>query len=162
MKASRAAAFLLFALSIALSASEPVAVKIRDLTSVEGVRENSLIGYGMVVGLTQTGDSQQTVFTTQTLANIMQRMGAQIPPATAIVKDVAAVFVTASLPAFARPGMQVDVTVSAVGDSKSLEGGVRFSYSAVRRGRPGLCRRPRPDRGRWVCRWRPGRDQADE
>jgi len=124
MKAPKAAALLLFALTGALSASEPVAVKIRDLTSVEGVRENSLIGYGMVVGLTQTGDSQQTVFTTQTLANIMQRMGAQIPPATAIVKNVAAVFVTASLPAFARPGTQVDVTVSSIGDAKSLEGGV--------------------------------------
>jgi flagellar P-ring protein precursor FlgI len=107
-----------------LFANEPVAVKIRDLTSVEGVRENPLIGYGMVVGLTQTGDSQQTVFTTQTLANIMQRMGAQIPPATAVVKNVAAVFVTASLPAFARPGTQVDVTVSSIGDAKSLEGGL--------------------------------------
>ncbi len=135
MKAARAAGFLLFALSGAVFifififtsevfAGEPVAVKIRDLTSVEGVRENPLIGYGMVVGLTQTGDSQQTVFTTQTLANIMQRMGAQIPPATAIVKNVAAVFVTASLPAFARPGTQVDVTVSSIGDAKSLEGGV--------------------------------------
>jgi len=136
MKEAWAAGFLLFALSGAgilftsavftseVLASEPVAVKIRDLTSVEGVRENPLIGYGMVVGLTQTGDSQQTVFTTQTLANIMQRMGAQIPPATAIVKNVAAVFVTASLPAFARPGTQVDVTVSSIGDAKSLEGGV--------------------------------------
>jgi flagellar P-ring protein precursor FlgI len=107
----------------AVFAGEPVAIKIRDLTSVEGVRENPLIGYGMVVGLTQTGDSQQTVFTTQTLANIMQRMGAQIPPATAVVKNVAAVFVTASLPAFARPGTQLDVTVSSIGDAKSLEGG---------------------------------------
>ncbi len=135
MKAARAAGLLLFALSGAVAifififtgevfAGEPVAVKIRDLTSVEGVRENPLIGYGMVVGLTQTGDSQQTVFTTQTLANIMQRMGAQIPPTTAIVKNVAAVFVTASLPAFARPGTQVDVTVSSIGDAKSLEGGV--------------------------------------
>jgi flagellar P-ring protein precursor FlgI len=107
----------------ALLGNEPVAIKIRDLTSVEGVRENPLIGYGMVVGLTQTGDSQQTVFTTQTLANIMQRLGAHIPPATAVVKNVAAVFVTASLPAFARPGTQVDVTVSSIGDAKSLEGG---------------------------------------
>ena len=130
MKAAFAAGHLLvlvfalvLALSGALSANEPVDIKIRDLTSVEGVRENPLIGYGMVVGLTQTGDSQQTVFTTQTLANIMQRMGAQIPPATAVVKNVAAVFVTASLPAFARPGTQVDVTVSSVGDAKSLEGG---------------------------------------
>jgi len=105
-------------------ASEPVAVKIRDLTSVEGVRENPLIGYGMVVGLTRTGDSQQTIFTTQTLANIMQRMGAQITPLTARVANVAAVFVTASLPAFARPGTELDVTVSSIGDAKSLEGGL--------------------------------------
>jgi len=112
------------AFSGTLSAAEPVAVKIRDLTSVEGVRENPLIGYGMVVGLTRTGDSQQTVFTTQTLANIMQRMGAQIPAATARVNNVASVFVTASLPAFARPGTQVDVTVSSIGDAKSLEGGL--------------------------------------
>jgi len=124
MKAAWATGFLLFALSGTLSASESVAIKIRDLTSVEGVWENPLIGYGMVVGLTQTGDSQQTVFTTQTLANILQRLGAQIPPVTAIVKNVAAVFVTASLPAFARPGTQVDVTVSSIGDAKSLEGGV--------------------------------------
>jgi len=134
MKAARVAGFLLLAFSGAILlftpftgavfAGEPVAIKIRDLTSIEGVRENPLIGYGMVVGLTQTGDSQQTVFTTQTLANIMQRMGAQIPPATAVVKNVAAVFVTASLPAFARPGTQVDVTVSSIGDAKSLEGGV--------------------------------------
>jgi len=101
-----------------------VPVKIGDLTTVEGVRDNSLIGYGMVVGLTRTGDSQQTVFTTQTLANIMQRMGAQIPPATARVNNVAAVFVTANLPAFARPGAALDVTVSSIGDAKSLEGGM--------------------------------------
>jgi flagellar P-ring protein precursor FlgI len=134
MKAARATGFLLFTLSGAIvlftlftgavSATEPVAIKIRDLTSVEGVRENPLIGYGMVVGLTRTGDSQQTVFTTQTLANIMQRMGAQIPAATARVNNVAAVFVTASLPAFARPGTELDVTVSSIGDAKSLEGGL--------------------------------------
>jgi flagellar P-ring protein precursor FlgI len=112
------------ALGQALSATEPVAIKIRDLTSIEGVRENPLIGYGMVVGLTRTGDSQQTGFTTQTLANIMQRMGAQIPAATARVNNVASVFVTASLPAFARPGAQLDVTVSSIGDAKSLEGGL--------------------------------------
>jgi flagellar P-ring protein precursor FlgI len=115
---------LLLMLPGALSATEPVAVKIRDLTSIEGVRKNPLIGYGMVVGLTRTGDSQQTVFTTQTLANIMQRMGAQIPAATARVNNVAAVFVTASLPAFARPGSPLDVTVSSIGDAKSLEGGL--------------------------------------
>src|SRR5258706_6560740 len=108
----------------AISATEPVAVKIRDLTSIEGVRENPLIGYGMVVGLTRTGDSQQTAFTTQTLANIMQRMGATIPTSTARVNNVASVFVTASLPPFARPATPVDVTVSPIGHAKSLESGL--------------------------------------
>jgi flagellar P-ring protein FlgI len=131
MKFAFAAGLIRFALCAALFvstnesfANDPVAIKIRDLINVEGVRENPLVGYGMVVGLTRTGDSQQTVFTTQTLANIMQRMGAQIPPATARVANVAAVFVTASLPAFARPGTQLDVTVSSIGDAKSLEGGL--------------------------------------
>src|SRR5437868_11370644 len=101
-----AAAFLLFLSchglvpAVAGSTVTPVLVKIGDITTVEGVRDNALIGYGMVVGLTRTGDSQQTIFTTQTLANIMQRMGAQIPPATARVNNIAAVFVTANLPPF--------------------------------------------------------------
>jgi len=99
-------------------------VFIRDVTTVEGVRENSLLGYGMVVGLNGTGDRRQTAFSTQTLANILQRMGVQIPAASARVNNVAAVFVTAKLPAFARPGMQLDVTVSSIGDAKSLEGGL--------------------------------------
>lgn len=123
MKAALVAGLLL-AFSGPLCAQEPVTVKIRDLISIEGVRENPLVGYGMVVGLTRTGDSQQTIFTTQTLANIMQRMGAQIPAATARISNVASVFVTASLPAFARPGTPLDVTVSSVGDAKSLEGGL--------------------------------------
>ena len=99
-------------------------VLIRDVTQIEGVRENQLVGYGLVIGLKNTGDTQQTFFTVQTLANAMQRMGVQIAPGVVIVKNVAAVFVTASLPAFARPGMKVDVTVSSVGDAKSLQGGV--------------------------------------
>jgi flagellar P-ring protein precursor FlgI len=83
-----------------------------------------LVGYGLVVGLSRTGDSQQTYFTVQTLANAMQRMGVLITPGTVEVKNVAAVFITATLPPFARPGARVDVTVSSVGDAKSLEGGV--------------------------------------
>jgi flagellar P-ring protein precursor FlgI len=97
---------------------------IRDIATVEGVRENPLVGYGVVVGLKGTGDSRQTIFTVQTLANVLQRMGVQIPPGSARVNNVAAVFVTASLPAFARPGTQIDITVSSVGDAKSLEGGL--------------------------------------
>jgi flagellar P-ring protein FlgI len=99
-------------------------VMVRDLTTISGVRENPLIGYGVVVGLKRTGDSQQTQFTTQTLANVLQRMGVQITPASVQVRNVAAVMVTASLPSFARPGTNFDVTVSSIGDAKSLEGGV--------------------------------------
>jgi flagellar P-ring protein FlgI len=97
---------------------------IRDIASIEGVRENPVIGYGVVVGLKNTGDKQQTVFTNQSLANILERMGVQIPAGTIIVKNVAGVFVTANLPAFARPGTRLDVTVSSAGDAKSLEGGL--------------------------------------
>ena len=98
-------------------------VPIRDMATIEGVRQNPLIGYGMVVGLAGTGDRQQTMFSVQTLANILQKMGVQIPVASVTVKNVAAVFVTASLPPFSRPGTQIDVTVSSIGDAKSLEGG---------------------------------------
>src|SRR5580704_12922701 len=103
-------------------------VLIRDVASVEGIRYNSLIGYGLVVGLKGTGDKQQTYFTIQTLASILQRMGVEIPPSvvqsTVQVKNVAAVFVTASLPPFSRPGMPLDVIVSSAGDARSLEGGL--------------------------------------
>lgn len=99
-------------------------VLIRDITSVEGVRDNMLVGYGLVVGLNRTGDTQQTFFTVQTLANAMQKMGVLITPAQVTVKNVAAVFITAKLPPFARPGATLDVTVSSVGDAKSLVGGV--------------------------------------
>lgn len=103
-------------------------VLIRDVATVEGVRENALLGYGLVVGLKGTGDKQQTYFTVQTLASILARMGVEIPPAvlqsTVQVKNVAAVFVTATLPPFAPPGMHLDVIVSSVGDARSLEGGL--------------------------------------
>src|SRR5512142_2567182 len=99
-------------------------VRIRDIATVEGVRENPLIGYGLVVGLNGTGDRRQTLFTTQLLANVMQKMGLQIPASAVRVNNIAAVFVTASLPPFARSGTQLDVTVSSIGDAKSLEGGL--------------------------------------
>lgn len=108
----------------ALAANPDRHVLVRDITSVEGVRDNMLVGYGLVVGLNRTGDSQQTYFTVQTLANAMQKMGVLITPASVTVKNVAAVFITASLPPFARPGTKIDVTVSSVGDAKSLMGGV--------------------------------------
>jgi flagellar P-ring protein precursor FlgI len=103
-------------------------VLIRDVATVEGVRDNSLVGYGLVTGLRGTGDKQQTYFTVQTLASVLARMGVEIPPAVlqtmVQVKNVAAVFVTADLPPFAPPGMHLDVTVSSVGDARSLEGGI--------------------------------------
>ncbi len=110
------------------AADETHKVLIRDVATVEGVRENSLVGYGLVAGLKGTGDKQQTYFTIQTLASILARMGVQIPAAvlqtTVQVKNVAAVFVTASLPPFSRPGIHLDVMVSSIGDARSLEGGL--------------------------------------
>ena len=106
------------------SAATLQSARIKDLASIEGIRDNPLIGYGLVVGLKGTGDSQQTVFSTQTLANMLQRMGVQVNAANVMVKNIAAVFVTAELPPFARPGMQIDVNVSSVGDAKSIEGGL--------------------------------------
>jgi len=99
-------------------------VLIRDISTIAGIRENPLIGYGVVVGLKRTGDSQQTLFTTQTLANVLQRLGVQIQPALVQVRNIAAVMVTASLPPFSQPGTTLDVVVSSAGDAKSLEGGV--------------------------------------
>ncbi len=114
----------LLATALACSASNPRPTHIRDITEIQGVRENQLLGYGLVVGLQGTGDRQQTYFTVQTLANTLQRLGVQIPVGTAVVKNVAAVMVTAKLPPFSEAGMKMDITVSSVGDAKSLEGGV--------------------------------------
>jgi flagellar P-ring protein FlgI len=97
--------------------------RIGDIVSIEGIRDNAVLGYGVVVGLKNTGDKQQTIFTNQTLANILQRMGVQTSAGAIIVKNVAAVFVTASLPPFARSGTRLDVTVASAGDARSLEGG---------------------------------------
>jgi len=116
---------LVFGILVSIgSAQDMVRVLIRDVANVGGVRENSLIGYGLVAGLKNSGDSQQTIFTTQTLASVLLRMGVQVPGPSMRVNNVAAVFVTASLPPFARSGTHVDVTVSSVGDAKSLEGGM--------------------------------------
>jgi flagellar P-ring protein precursor FlgI len=118
-----AVVWLLAALS-AFASDADHKVMIRDVTQIQGVRDNQLVGYGLAIGLKNTGDSQQTFFTVQTLANSLQRMGVQITPGVVVVKNVAAVFVTATLPPFARPGMKIDVTVSSVGDAKSIQGGV--------------------------------------
>jgi flagellar P-ring protein FlgI len=97
--------------------------RVKDVTTVEGVRDNLLMGYGLVAGLNGTGDRQQTIFSTQSLANMLQRMGVTVSPTLILVHNIAAVFVTATLPPFSRPGMRIDATVSSIGDAKSLEGG---------------------------------------
>jgi flagellar P-ring protein precursor FlgI len=100
------------------------ALRLKDLTSLEGVRENQLVGYGLVVGLAGTGDRRQTVFSAQTLANALERMGVSVSASAIRVNNVAAVIVTGTLPPFAQPGTRVDVTASAVGDASNLQGGL--------------------------------------
>ncbi|MEM7101078.1 MAG: flagellar basal body P-ring protein FlgI [Pseudomonadota bacterium] len=101
------------------------AQRLKDLADVSGVRPNQLIGYGLVVGLDGTGDqTSQTPFTIQTFKNMLQQLGLQLPPGSTFqTKNVAAVTVHAELPAFAKPGQAVDVTVSSTGNAKSLRGG---------------------------------------
>lgn len=99
--------------------------RLKDVSTVEGIRDNQLIGYGLVVGLAGTGDKQQTIFSVQTLGNMLQKLGVNVQSqlSTIQVRNIAGVFVTATLPPFARPGMRIDVTVSSIGDAKSLSGG---------------------------------------
>ena len=104
--------------------------RIKDIATIEGIRDNQLVGYGLVVGLRGTGDSSQTVFPAQTLISVLERMGITVPQTGANsasnmqVKNMAAVFVVATLPPFSRPGYKVDITVSSAGDARSLEGGI--------------------------------------
>lgn len=100
------------------------ATRLKDLVSIEGVRENQLIGYGIVVGLNKTGDKQQTIFSTQSLANMLERMGVSVNSTSIKVADTAAVMVTATLPAFAQPGTKIDCTAAAIGDASNLQGGL--------------------------------------
>ena len=98
--------------------------RIKDISTIEGIRDNQLVGYGIVVGLQGTGDSQQTTFPTQTLAATLLRMGVSVPASSIRVQNLAAVFVSATLPPFARPGTKLDIIASSAGDARSLEGGL--------------------------------------
>jgi flagellar P-ring protein precursor FlgI len=104
-------------------------VRLKDLVSIEGVRDNQLVGYGVVVGLAGTGDKQTTIFTNQSLANMLERMGVSVTPATIKVANVASVMVTATLPPFGQPGAKIDATASAIGDARTLQGGVLLMTS---------------------------------
>jgi flagellar P-ring protein precursor FlgI len=137
-RAARALAFVALACAAlpAVTVSPAHAERLKDLVQIQGVRDNPLIGYGLVVGLDGTGDqTTQTPFTTQTLANMLANLGISINNQAAgssnsssslsniQLKNVAAVMVTAVLPPFARPGEQIDITVSSLGNAKSLRGG---------------------------------------
>jgi flagellar P-ring protein precursor FlgI len=111
-------------LAVALPAAAQ-AIRVKEIASVQGVRSNQLTGYGLVVGLDGTGDqTTQMPYTSQSLNNYLQQLGLSLPPGASMqLKNVAAVMVTAQLPAFAQPGQMIDVTVSSVGNAKSLRGG---------------------------------------
>lgn len=111
-------------LAICQKTGGDVSIRVKDLADVEGVRSNQLIGYGLVVGLNRTGDRvQQNIYARQTLQNLLERMGISAEAAGLKPENIATVLVTATLPAFARPGSKIDVTVSSIGDAKSLQGG---------------------------------------
>ena len=112
-----------------LAAPIPAATRVKDLVSIEGVRDNQLVGYGVVVGLNKTGDKQQTIFSTQSLANLLQKMGVAVDGATIKVANTAAVIVTATLPPFAQPGTKIDITAAAIGDASNLQGGLLLMTS---------------------------------
>lgn len=114
---------LVLLLNLALPVAS-AAVRVKEIAAVEGVRENQLIGYGLVVGLNGTGDKRQTFFSAQTLANLLERMGVQVSATAILVRNTAAVMLTANLPAFAQPGLRIDVQVAAIGDATNLQGGL--------------------------------------
>jgi flagellar P-ring protein FlgI len=122
----RAARVLLAAAGLAGSLTGDAApgARLKDLVYIEGVRENQLVGYGLVAGLAGTGDKRTTLFSTQSLANMLSRMGVSVSPTDIRVTDTAAVMVTATLPAFAQPGMRLDFTAAAIGDASNLQGGL--------------------------------------
>jgi flagellar P-ring protein precursor FlgI len=113
------------AIAILLTAASLLqAARLKDLVTIEGVRDNQLIGYGLVVGLAGTGDRRQAMFSAQSLTNMLERMGVSVPPTATRVNNTAAVMVTANLPPFAQPGGRLDVTAAAIGDCSNLQGGI--------------------------------------
>jgi flagellar P-ring protein precursor FlgI len=121
---------LLLTAQLARGESLPQQARVKDVATIEGIRDNQLVGYGLVVGLHGTGDSSQTVFPAQTLISALERMGVTVPQtgsnsaSNMQVKNMAGVFVVATLPPFSRPGYKMDITVSSAGDARSLEGGI--------------------------------------
>jgi flagellar P-ring protein precursor FlgI len=119
-------AITLGTLALGLLAFAPAAsaqTRLKDIAMVQGVRGNQLVGYGLVVGLDGSGDGTGATFTPQSVASMLQKFGVTVPPSALKLKNVAAVMVTATLPAFVKNGSTIDVTVSSLGDAKSLQGG---------------------------------------
>lgn len=114
----------LLALLALLAPAAARAARVKDLADVVGVRENALYGYGLVVGLAGTGDTERILFTQQSIAGMLGRLGIRIDPKEVRARNVAAVMVTAKLPPFARPGTRIDVAVSSMGNARSIAGGV--------------------------------------
>ena len=112
-----------FLLGSAVAAAAPAGARIKDVAKVQGVRSNQLVGYGLVVGLAGTGDSTKSKFTIQSVTNMLKAFGVTVNAAQIQPKNVAAVMVTAQLPAFSKPGDVIDITISSLGDAKTLQGG---------------------------------------
>ena len=118
------AALLALATAALVAPSPASAARIKDIADVVGVREIALYGYGLVVGLAGTGDTEQILFTQQSIAGMLGRLGIRIDPKDVRARNVAAVMVTAKLPPFARPGTRIDIAVSSMGNARSIAGGV--------------------------------------
>lgn len=116
--------FLAFFAILAAAHASSANSRIKDLTTIVGNRDNQLVGYGIVVGLSGDGDSNQSTFTVQSVANALRRFGITVPAATLRSANIAAVMVTANIPASAQVGQRIDVVVSSMGDAASLQGGV--------------------------------------
>lgn len=115
---------LCLVLGMAATALAAPVTRIKDVAKVQGVRANQLVGYGLVVGLAGTGDSNKTIQTMQSIANMLKTFGVTVSASQLQSKNVAAVMVTAQLPPFVKPGDAIDITVSSMGDAKGLQGGV--------------------------------------
>lgn len=122
--ASALALLLLGAALLLLALPARGAVRLKELADVQGVRDNELFGYGLVVGLAGTGDSERVFFTQQSVAGMLGRLGVRVEPRDVRARNVAAVMVTARLPGFARPGARLDVSVSSLGNARSISGGL--------------------------------------
>ncbi len=116
--------FILLVTLLAVHGYCLAAIRLKELVTLEGVRDNQLMGYGLVVGLNGTGDKKQTEFSIQSVVNLLERMGITVSASTVQVKNTASVMITATLPPYSQPGSKIDVTISALGDASSLQGGV--------------------------------------